>query len=175
MKEYPIMIIQYRLFGIIIIATYSLLFSQSIIKPYSIEWNKLNREKRAAAVKIADNELQSMSTPLLIDKYLTHPFLVDILLAENFQKGFLSFANEFDIVNELLNRSDAATKTIEIYYQMDPSFIQNISSISEQGNYIYRFIHLEILLMQPSIVIQFKGKELESTVYSHSHVKLPVD
>lgn len=100
-----------------------------------------------------------MSTNSLIDRYLSHPFLEDILLADDFQKGFICFSNEFNIVKELISRNDAAIEIFKLYDKMKPEDIDSIGDLSEAGSYIHKFLHLEILMMQPTIIIHFKGNE----------------
>jgi hypothetical protein len=145
---------------ILLLITISTAISQEKLpKPFTEEWNKLPVDLRREACKIPNEILPQLSTDNLIEKCLNYEFMSDVLFWDNFKPGLLAVTSDFNGLQELFKRKDAAAKIFNYYKNIDPNYIEGIENLKDQGAFIHKIIYLELYLSHPDILNQLKGKE----------------
>ncbi len=126
-----------------------------------IDFKQMTKVERLALFQIQAERLKVIETSALVQKYLEHPYVRDILFYNNFQDGFNDFIGRFNGLQELLTREDAGIEVVKSYGLRDPLTIPSDFTAAQRGKYSYDFAFLEMLLVQPTILTQLRGKESE--------------
>ncbi len=132
------------------------LFSQSPEAPFDFpakpgtpEWAKFkSHEDMINGCQIPEDILKRMSTKALVRTCIQYPLFGDVIGCENLQISFERVASNFNGFNELFRRSDAAESALQEYIDMNDLGSLEAKTINEK----WRFMYLEILLSQPSII-----------------------
>ncbi|MEW6557837.1 MAG: hypothetical protein AB1349_10865 [Elusimicrobiota bacterium] len=129
------------------------------IKPGTKEWKALGTHKNIVkACQIPEDILKKMSTEGLIETCLRYPFLPDMFLSNNIQKGFESIVLTFNGLQELLRREDASTKLLAKYRQIRKLDRQSIQK--EFGEFgVFYFRCFEIVISQNIILSKLSEEE----------------
>ena len=94
------------------------------VKPGTEAWNKLETEtERLSALQIPENILKSMSTQDLIITCMNYPAMGYYTAYNNPQEGMDIVIQNFNGLQELMNRSDAPNLLLSVYKQMDDELI----------------------------------------------------
>ncbi|MCP4760985.1 MAG: hypothetical protein GY870_04330 [archaeon] len=129
-----------------------------LVKPGTTEWEQLNStQEMIDACQISFEILDNMSTEGLIESILNYPLYADLYLSNiNVQAGFDAVSKNFNGIQILLQRKDAAIKLLERYRKMHPSCKENNwPSLVEPGrNNGYSFSFIEIIIAQYDILNQ---------------------
>ena len=113
------------------------------------------------SLQIPDTDLSQMSTEQLIQAYVDCPLTGYMFGYNTFQSGFERVYNEFNGLQELLQRKDAAKKVIEYYTKIRvDGYDKNWDDI-KKGTFTFQFMYIEILLCQPEILNQLSKSELK--------------
>jgi len=110
--------------------------------------NNTNRAERAAALQIPVEVMQKMTTEALFRSVLDYPFLFSMTAANTLREGFISIYNEFSGLAVLALRKDIGSVLVREY--------GNIVKSSDRRDTIM----LEVLLVQPEILINLASHEL---------------
>lgn len=125
------------------------------VKPGTKEWYELKtEEERFAILQIPDDLLKSMSTENLIITCMNFPLFGDYTAYNNPQQGMEYIIDNFNGLQELLNRKDAPSGLLALYYETDTveMFMAN-PKISKKYWFI-RQSYFELILAQDLIVDQ---------------------
>lgn len=114
----------------------------------------LDHNEKVSLCQLPDSLMSSLSTDELLDWILDYPLLEEIYAYDNEQIGFNAVYEQFNGLQELLDRDDAGETILEKYKST-----QVINSISETNNSILELAFVEILLMQEDILNQFSIDE----------------
>ena len=87
------------------------------IKPNTNEWKSFKTTgEMYEATQIPEEILDEMSTEVLLKSVMNHPLIFSVLFChENHQKGIEVFANNFNGMSELLERSDFEAELAYLY------------------------------------------------------------
>ncbi len=87
------------------------------IKPNTNEWKSFKTTgEMYEATQIPEEILDEMSTEVLLNSVMNHPLIFSVLFChENHQKGIEVFANNFNGMSELLERSDFEAELAYLY------------------------------------------------------------
>lgn len=125
------------------------------VKPGTSEWSKLkNNKEKVGVCQIPDNQLKLLSTKDLLETCLNYPLLGDIMAFSNIQDGFNKFKNDFNGINELLQRKDASEILIAMYKMKRPSDYDNNWTLVRKGKFSFEFSIIEIFISQKEIISQ---------------------
>ncbi|MFO8236233.1 MAG: hypothetical protein R6U04_12610 [Bacteroidales bacterium] len=125
------------------------------VKPGTSEWSKLkNNKEKVGVCQIPDNQLKLLSTKDLLETCLNYPLLGDIMAFSNIQDGFNKFKNDFNGINELLQRKDASEILIAKYKMKRPSDYDNNWTLVRKGKFSFEFSIIEIFISQKEIISQ---------------------
>jgi len=123
------------------------------ITPKSEIWRTFTtHEQMINACIIPGDTLKNISTKNLIVCYLNYPLLFDVFAFNNIQQGFNSLHANFNGLQELLMREDAATELIDYYTKFEPSTAQQKGTLIEKGKYSYQISVFELLLAQNEVI-----------------------
>lgn len=123
------------------------------ITPKSEIWRTFTTHQQMVNVCIIPMDtLKKMSTKNLIDCYLNYPLLFDVFAFNNIQQGFNSLHANFNGLQELFIREDAAIELINYYTKFEPSTAQQKSTLIEKGEYSYQISAFELLLAQNEVI-----------------------
>ena len=129
------------------------------LHPGMQEWKNLaNRTDMLAAVQIPDQTLQAISTAGLIETVVAYPLKIDLFVYSSLQLGITHLKQDFNGLNALLSRPDAAMLLFEKY--------QSLIDSSEPLELIY----LEMILAQPELIDQFTVKQRQSILTTALHI-----
>lgn len=98
----------------------------------SEEWKALTRPERVAVSQIPEDILQDMSTKSLIDAVLAYPMRADLFVINTYRQGFLKVYSEFNGLQELVGREEAALGLLQKYKAMkigDPETVLDLKFI----------------------------------------------
>jgi hypothetical protein len=123
------------------------------IKPGQPEWKNLkSKQEMTNNCQIPTNYLTKMTTDRLIKLCLDYPLLPDIFFYDNLKEGFETKISSFNGFKELLLRKDLSAVLIKKYIDMQPHLIWS-TDLNESNN-TFKFIFIELLLIQPSFIAQ---------------------
>lgn len=131
------------------------------IKPGTSEWAELkSHDEMVEVCQLPLETLNTISTLGLIQTVLNYPLLLDMFAFDETQSGFDSIASQFNGLQELMQRKDAATLIAQFYSTLPPESAIGKAPI-EQGEYSFYMVHTEILLAQYPILAQLSDVELK--------------
>jgi len=131
------------------------------IKPGSPAWADLqSHDEMIAVCQLPGEILKEISTPGLVQTVLNYPLLSDMYAFSAVQQGFDSVTANFNGLQELLKRDNAAKEIAKFYYVLSPE-AATTQSIEEQGDYIFRIAHTEVILAQYTVLEQLSAVELK--------------
>lgn len=131
------------------------------IKPDSPAWIKLqSHDEMIAVCQLPTQTLEEISTQGLVHTVLNYPLLSDMYAFQSVQLGFQSVTNGFNGLQEFLNRSDAAKIIVELYSNLAIE-VAATQPMEEQGDYVFRIAHTEIIIAQYVILEQLSQAELK--------------
>lgn len=116
-----------------------------------VEWKTLNtHDEMVAACQIADDEIQEMTTDMLVSAYLNYPLLGDMYAYNTIEAGFAALRKQCNALDELLTREDIGEVLLNRYENIklcDPNSANRVSY-----NAFIAPSALEILAAQPEII-----------------------
>jgi len=133
------------------------------------EMNKWDRpniiQERLDALQIPEAVLSKISTEGLLETCMEFPYLLDIFLYDNFQKGFEELQVEFNGFREILKRPDLAEVLIEKYFWMIKDVTETkLLASSRKGKFSFQHFVLEYMIAQ-DVVLTNLNKEQEETLF----------
>jgi hypothetical protein len=103
------------------------------IEPGTDEWKALKtHEQKLDISQIPEETLHNMTTEALLDTVLNYPLLIDIMAYNSTEKGIVAVSEQFNGLEELLNRDDfstVATNKMETGIRLQPEAAVNENSI----------------------------------------------
>lgn len=135
------------------------------IKPFTKEWDNLkNIEEIRAAQQIPVPILKKLSTEELVKAWIDLPGRIEILSYGTLQQGFDMNVKCFNVLDELLHRSDAGTVIIREYFKSKPNDLNNAEMDKQKGKYISDFGFIELLMSQKVIIASIPPKEFREVL-----------
>ncbi|PKM93905.1 MAG: hypothetical protein CVU84_13430 [Firmicutes bacterium HGW-Firmicutes-1] len=132
------------------------------VKSGTDEWKALDsHDEKVKVCQIPEKLLQEMTTTVLIKTVLNYPLYGDMFAYDNPTMGLEALINQFNGLNELLNRDDAGKELLAIYKKMDTSKIDNLKTDLEKGDYAFKLAVLETILSHDSIIKSLNKNQLE--------------
>lgn len=117
----------------------------------SAEWKTLNsHDEMVAACQIADDEIQEMTTDMLVSAYLNYPLLGDMYAYNSIETGFAALRKQCNVLDELLTREDVGEVLLKRYENIKLCDLDSSNRVSY--NEFIAPSALEILAAQPEIV-----------------------
>lgn len=115
------------------------------------EWKTLNsHDEMVAACQIADDELQEMTTDMLVSAYLNYPLLGDMYAYNTIETGFAALRKQCNALDELLTREDVGEVLLKRYENIKLCDLYSANRVSY--NAFIAPSALEILAAQPEII-----------------------
>ena len=115
------------------------------------EWKTLNsHDEMVAACQIADDEIQEMTTDMLVSAYLNYPLLGDMYAYNTIETGFAALRKQCNALDELLTREDVGEVLLKRYENIKLCDLHSANLVSY--NEFIAPSALEILAAQPEIV-----------------------
>jgi hypothetical protein len=144
-------------------------------QPGTPAWRALDsRQEMLAVCQIPEERLKKMSTRGLVKTTLDYPMFADMLAHASMQKGFDSVASGFNGLRELMGRRDAARVLLAQYRRLDPADLKKTWTLEQVGQHASRFVYLEALLAQDTILFRLTTSELRtllSEAFETSRIK----
>ncbi len=132
------------------------------IRPGTNGWRKLNNMKeKYHACQIPEDILKEMSTLGLVETVLDYPLLFHYTAYNDMQYGFKVQADNFNGLQELYNRNDAAIEMLTIFIQMEPTAVYEEWTDIQKGAYAASFLNIEMLLMQEAILEKLTAEQCQ--------------
>lgn len=129
------------------------------------EWIALEDNiQKINVTQIPEDILHAMTTEALVETVLDYPLLITLYAYEDFSEGFYVLANEFNGMQELLQRPDGAEVLMERY--INPVLTPHSLFSKTEPNLVNGFsdsIHLGIILSQPEISEQLSSLSMKAT------------
>ena len=117
----------------------------------SAEWKTLNsHDEMVAACQIADDEIQEMTTDMLVLAYLNYPLLGDMYAYNSIETGFAALRKQCNVLDELLTREDVGEVLLKRYENIKLCDLDSSNRVSY--NEFIAPSALEVLAAQPEIV-----------------------
>ena len=145
--------------------------------------------KRMEELNIPDAELASMSTKELTETVLNYKYLTLMHTRNDLQSGFDWLVANYNGLQELINREDAAEVIFKKYSDTPILGFSRSTAPGDKGRYSFKVMFLEILLAQESIIsnlssssksqvaeVMFKNVELKAKnnqVYGYYSIMAP--
>lgn len=115
------------------------------------EWKTLNsHDEMVAACQIADDEIQEMTTDMLVSAYLNYPLLGDMYAYNTIETGFAALRKQCNALDELLTREDVGEVLLKRYENIKLCDLDSSNRVSY--NEFIAPSALEILAAQPEII-----------------------
>lgn len=130
------------------------------INPNSSEWKQMESPvQRMLSLQLPKEDLDSIPSDALLDLCLRFPYLLDVIFADDYQKGIESLFSHFNGFQELLQRDSIADVFIDklAKFPEEVSIALNGTDI-DKGNLSFRWFVLEMLIAQPHVLSKM-GKE----------------
>lgn len=105
------------------------------------------------ALQVPAGELREMSTSALLETVLDFPFLVNYVAFNTPQQGVDAVRDQLNVLDEFLNRADAAETLLSLYERSD---LERIAITEDSSTIQIEF--LELLLAQP-VILDSLGEE----------------
>ncbi|MDY6912472.1 MAG: hypothetical protein SVM79_08965 [Chloroflexota bacterium] len=132
------------------------------IKPGSEEWESFrDHDSMVKACQVPELTLEEMSTAGLVETILNYPLRIDAFAYNDPQTGFDAVKSQFNGIQELLTREDAATELIVKYKALDLSAVNEEWEPKDIGEFTLGTVaFMEILIAQHEIISKMTKSEL---------------
>jgi hypothetical protein len=128
------------------------------IKPETKEWKDCNSpEEIYKALMVPEKVLKNMDTESLIQICLDYPAPTIFYIFNTPQQGFDGFYKQFNGIQELMSRKDAATFLLKKYTNMSLDGFNSLWPLERQGKFVDKFYYIELFLSQ-SVIMQSLSK-----------------
>lgn len=85
------------------------------LQPDMEEWGKLNHGERVLESQIPEDVLKQMTTDELVTTVLNYPCFIDMIFYNTYQEGFEVVRDNFNGLQELLDREDSGVYLLDAY------------------------------------------------------------
>ncbi len=159
------------IFFLIVTPVFSYSQTQNKEWNYSEYWERLKSisyqasyDEKLKDCQIPERLLNEMTTEALVKTCLNFPFLLDIYVFENIQEGFDKITANFNGLNELYLRNDAATAFLKIYRKIKNEHISQPHLLDnkyrdKRGKFVIELDYIEFFLAQNQILSKLTESE----------------
>lgn len=130
------------------------------LQPDTEEWAQLNHGERVLACQIPEETLIDMTTEELVTAVLNYPCFIDMIFYNSYQDGFEVVKDNFNGLQELLNREDSGSCLLDVYRNVNLVQIINSNNEDEKFDDSLNMLYLETILAQPEISETLSNEEL---------------
>lgn len=109
--------------------------------------------------QIPDDVLKRLTTEALLLSCLKFPFMPEIYATNSVQKAFSFTLENFNGLQELFKRPDAAATMLTLYQRLQTADVEKKTSLIESGRFSFELSFIEIFLAQREIIRQLSGAE----------------
>jgi len=102
--------------------------------------------------QLPKQEKKCLTTPALIETYLTYPQFDLVFAWVNPQTGYQHIESIFNGIQEFNNRKDNAECLMDKYKSMDPEGYDTTWSLIKIGEYTFSFVYVELILGQNDLL-----------------------
>jgi hypothetical protein len=135
------------------------------VKPGTDEWKALGSHDQMLAVcEIPENILTIMSTTALVETVLNYPLIGDWFAYDNPQTGLDYSIKQFNGLSELLSRADAGSALLAKYSMVDPAEVASLPATTEQADFWFEGMTLELLLSQGRVISGMSSNEIQALI-----------
>ncbi len=130
-------------------------------KPEEQEFqNEISQDKRAEMLKLPEETIKNLSTGDLVEAILNYPFFFDWKRYGNYKDGVDGLNKTMDTMQELQNRSDAASVLLKKYSDQKVYSADDMSGEDPvPSEELFRIEDLEILITQDYVQAQMTDEE----------------
>lgn len=141
------------LLSLVFIAVPIIVFAENVsfvfpFKPGDAKWNEYETNKeRVAALQIPNTIIDKLTTRQLLDACLNYPYLIEITMFKDYQKGVDIMASKFNGLKELMERDDLLDLLIEKELKLETEYaaLSNAKS-EEKGLFSFQSLFVDLLL-----------------------------
>ncbi|WP_020394509.1 hypothetical protein [Thiolinea disciformis] len=139
--------------AISVVETQNLAKNNYPIKTSKQEWSQLkDHQAMIDKAQIAKENLGKLTTKELIELSLDYPLFDDVLAHNSIQSGFEQVVRNFNGLQDLLSRDDAAQELVKKYKKLEVNLKRVNLSAEDQVNVSSKIRRLEWILAQDAIV-----------------------
>jgi hypothetical protein len=135
-------------------------------EPYQFPKVAIGKEMSVAEAwkrsQIPDDVLKRLTTEALLNSCLKFPFMLEIYATNNTQKSFRFMLDNFNGLQELFKRPDAAAVILKAYQSRNSADILREASPAERGRFSFELSFLEFFIGQREIASQLSSTELKA-------------
>lgn len=134
------------------------------IKPGDSEWEQMDSPiSRIISMQIPNNIIREIPTEELLGLCLDYPYIIDVIFADNYQKGIEISISEFNGFREVLKREDVV-KVLVKKLESIPNKINSIKNKTdiEKGRFSFQCFFLELLIAQDAILSKMNQEQENS-------------
>lgn len=140
------------LLSLVFIAVPIIVFAENVsfvfpFKPGDAKWNEYETNKeRVAALQIPNTIIDKLTTRQLVDACLNYPYLIEITMFKDYQKGVDVMASKFNGLKELMERDDLLNLLIEKELKLETEYaaLSNAKS-EEKGLFSFQSLFVDLL------------------------------
>lgn len=111
--------------------------------------------------QIPDDVLNRLTTEALLQSCLKFPFLMEIYASNSVQKGFTFQRDNFNGLQELFKRPDAAVAMLKLYQRLRTADAASKASPEESGRFSFELSFIEVFVAQREMLRQLSKAELK--------------
>lgn len=125
--------------------------------PIQEDWGTLRHDQQIELCQIPEDTLKVLDTDSLVDIVLNYPLYMDIYAFDTIKLGMSVLRDNYNGLDELVNRTDASKIILDKYISMEPITSIILSGTSD----VFELANIEALLSQDFILDDFSKQELD--------------
>ncbi len=135
------------------------------VRPGTEAWARFEtHDEMVGATQIPAPVLGQLSSAALVRAVLDYPLLGDLWAYNSPNHGVEAVTEQFNGLQELMQRPDAGRLLLDHYQRLDPNRIDPRWSEAEQGHHSLRIATVELLLAQPAAQERLSSEAREQLV-----------
>lgn len=128
------------------------------VKPGTEAWASLtSTQEMIDTCQIADDILSKLTTAELAELCLNYPLLGDMLVTNDFQKGFEVMSSFFNGFQELKKRNNAGMELLKLYKDFKLQSFQEKKG--EETTNVFLDMCIDVIMAQPVFLQQFDNQQ----------------
>jgi hypothetical protein len=132
------------------------------IKPGSEKWQSFKSiTDMYNACQVPADILSNLTTQALLQTCLSYPATGVLFIHNTPQQGFDEWKNNFNGINELYKRQDAATELLTTYKNFDVKAYNNLKEDNEKGAYAFKLKFIESIIVQDDLINTLTNAQLK--------------
>lgn len=128
----------------------------------SSDWDKLSQDEKHRIKHIPEAILGEMSTEQLIEACVNTQYNLFLFAYNSIEDGYARFLYEYNGLQELFNRNDAAAHLINYYKSISTNGYNPNWGSEKIGEYLHKIVVVEVLLSYNTILNQLTNSEVKA-------------